>query len=253
MILETEGIVLRQVKTLNGKRMLVIFTKKKGKISVGSTLTEGGRNKSALASRPFTYANYNIFCSRELYNLNSAQSIQSYYGIGDDVDRYMAASYVLELTDKLLVEEQPQPRMFKILEEFLKAIEKREKSHSTLVLCYMVKALDIQGMFPELSRCTACGKEYKKAANTFFSVKEGGYICSDCAKEIADVDEEPLIYNVNFDIINILNYFKDKPFSAFENLALEQKVENKLSEIIKNCLYYYFEIGGLKSERIGGI
>ena len=36
------------------------------------------------------------FKGRESYNLNRGQVIKSYYGIGEDLDKYMAASYVLE-------------------------------------------------------------------------------------------------------------------------------------------------------------
>ena len=99
MITDTEAIVLRQVKTLNGRRMLLLFSRKFGKISVGTNLTEGGKNKSALATRPFTYGRYELFKSRDSYSLNSGQVIESFYSLGEDLDKYMAGSYVLELTE----------------------------------------------------------------------------------------------------------------------------------------------------------
>ena len=102
MITDTEAIVLRQVRTVNSRRMLVLFSKKFGKISVGSNLNEGGKNKTALAQRPFTYGRYELFKSRENYNLNNGQVLKSYYSIGEDLDKYMAASYVLELTEKVV-------------------------------------------------------------------------------------------------------------------------------------------------------
>ena len=55
MITDTEGIVLRQTKTVAGRRMILLFSRKFGKISVGTSAAEGGKNKSALAARPFTY------------------------------------------------------------------------------------------------------------------------------------------------------------------------------------------------------
>ena len=36
MITDTEGIILKQVKTVNGRTMLVMFSRKFGKISVGT-------------------------------------------------------------------------------------------------------------------------------------------------------------------------------------------------------------------------
>ena len=145
MVTDTEGIVLKQIKTVSGRTMLVIFSRKFGKISVGTNLTGSGKNKSALATRPFTYGEYELFKGREVYNLNSGRVIKSYFDIGDDLDKYMAASYVLELTDKILMEEDPQPKLFADLTGFMEAIEKRNKKTDTLILAYMVKALDATG------------------------------------------------------------------------------------------------------------
>ena len=61
MVTDTEGIVLRQTKALGGRRMITLFSKKYGKISVGTSLNEGGRNKTALAVKAFAYGKYELF------------------------------------------------------------------------------------------------------------------------------------------------------------------------------------------------
>ena len=63
---DTEGLVLRQVKTADGRRMLLLFTRKYGKISVGTGLSERStRSRAALSIRPFTYGRYQLFKSRD--------------------------------------------------------------------------------------------------------------------------------------------------------------------------------------------
>ena len=89
MLTDTEGIVLRQVKTSYGRRMILLFSKKYGKISAGTGLNERGKGKSSLALRPFTYGRYELFKNRDSYNINGAEVLKSYYGIGEDVDKYM--------------------------------------------------------------------------------------------------------------------------------------------------------------------
>ncbi len=61
MLTDTEGIVLRQVKTSYGRRMILLFSKKYGKISAGTGINERGKGKSSLALRPFTYGRYELF------------------------------------------------------------------------------------------------------------------------------------------------------------------------------------------------
>ena len=259
MVTDTEGIVLRQVKAMGGRRIITLFSKQYGKISVGTSLTEGGRNKTALSVRAFTYGRYELFKNRESYNLNNGQVIKSYYGIGEDIDKYMAASYVLELTEKLLPEEIPQPRIFTLLTEFLECLEKRSKLHETLVIAYIVKILDILGTMPELSVCTLCGEENPvggdgKTGNSkggekfFFSIKEGGRICPRCAKVLSSQGDGPLIYTLEIGIIDILKYFQKMPVKAFEKIALDQKVQEKIQKLLKDYISYHLDIRGLKSE-----
>ena len=92
MIITTEGIVLRQRKIANNRRMIVIFTKQYGKLSAGTSVNEKSRSKAALALRPFTYAEYDIFKGREAFSINTASVSKSFYSIGEDIDRFMAAS-----------------------------------------------------------------------------------------------------------------------------------------------------------------
>ena len=244
MITDTEAIVLRQVKTLNGRRMLLLFSRKFGKISVGTNITEGGKNKSALAVRPFTYGRYELFKSRDSYSLNSGQVIESFYSLGEDLDKYMAGSYVLELTEKLLADDLPQPRMFALLLDFLNTLEKRSKKHDTLVMAYMVKVLDIMGTMPELDSCCVCGC---RGADRFFSVSGGGMICPKCAQSAA-ASNEPLIYDTNFGIVNILKYFQKEPMSTFGKIALDEGILKELRAILKSYLAYHLDVGKLKSE-----
>lgn len=225
--------------------MLLLFSRKFGKISVGTNLTEGGKNKSALATRPFTYGRYELFKSRDSYSLNSGQVIESFYSLGEDLDKYMAGSYVLELTEKLLADDLPQPRMFSLLLDFLNTLEKRSRKQDTLVMAYMVKALDIMGTMPELDSCCTCGR---KDADRFFSIPGGGMMCSQCARSAAAESNDPLIYDTNFGIVNILRYFQKEPMSTFEKIALDEEILKKLQAIIKRYMAYHLDVGKLKSE-----
>lgn len=247
MIKNTEAIVLRQIKAANGRRMIVLFSKTLGKISVGTNLTEGGKNKTALSIRPFTYGRYELFSVRDNHNLNSGQVIKSFFSLGEDLDKFMAASYALELTDRLLPEDLPSPALFDVLLSFMEELELREKKHDTLVLAYMVKALDIMGAMPELDSCVMCGEPGPKR---YYSVKQGGMICPKCCEELMNTDNEPLIYDTDFGIVDILKYFRDKPVSSFRKLALDDSVQKKLKNILREHFAYHLEIAKLKSEEM---
>ena len=208
MYIQTEGIILRQVKTLNARRMITVFSKNYGKISCGSSISEGGKNKTALALRPFTYGKYELFKGRETYNIQGAETVKSYYGLGEDVDKYMAACYVLELTDKALMEDQPQPKMFMLLLDFLEMLERRKKAYNTLVIGYQLKLLKYQGL--------AASEGLKTKASA--------------------------------DIIETLKFIEDHKLLELETLALKPETENKIRHMLKEYFATYLGLENLKSE-----
>ncbi len=249
MYTNSEGIVLRQVKATGGRRMILIFTKRYGKISIGTGSNEkNAKTKAALAIRPFTYGRYDFYSNRDYYNLSSGETIRSFYSIGEDLDKYMSASFVLELTEKLLPDEVAQPAVFSLLLDFLKAMEKRRKSFDTLVLAYEIKLLKILGVFPKLETCASCSE----GECSYFSVCDGGMICRECYEKIKSNEQNNrhlrLIYKVEFDIVSILNYFAKKPIEAFERIALDDKTAKELQSLIREYFSYHLDVGRLKSE-----
>ena len=245
MITDTEGIIFRQVKTVNGRRMVLLFSKKYGKISAGTSISEKGKSKSSLAMRPFTYGRYELFKNRDSYHINGSEVIKSFYRIGEDVEKYMCCSYVLEFTEKLLQEEAPAPGIFNMILDFFEIMEKRSRKYPSLILAYQVKVLQEAGCMPQISRCVQCGK---KDEPVFFSVKDGGIICKKCAPNFHNISNDSLIYAVNFGIVNVLRYIFDNPIKCFENLALDDEIQLQLSRIIKSYAAFHLDLGELKSE-----
>lgn len=245
MFTDTEGIIFRQVKTVNGRRMVLLFSKKFGKISAGSNISEKGKSKSSLAMRPFTYGRYELYKTKDTYNINSSEVIRSYYKIGEDVEKYMYCSYVLEFTEKLLQEEAPSPGIFTMILDFFEIMEKRTRKYPSLMLAYQIKVLQEAGSMPQVRQCVICGETDEPV---LFSVKEGGILCKRCCHNFHNNKNDALIYTVNFGIVNILRYILDNPLKSFENLALDDEIQKQLGKIIKSYIKYHLDIGELKSE-----
>ena len=243
MITESEGIVLKQVKTVGGRRMILLLSKRFGKISAGTSIDEKGKNRAALALRPFTYGKYELNKTGDAFFLNFAETIASHYRIGEDIDKFMTASYVMEFTEKLAPEDMPCPELVTLLVEFLDMIERRNKNFGTLVIAYILKALRISGNAPQLDSCVFCGSTEGLSA---FHVSEGGVFCSECGK--LPQTNERLIYDVEFDIVKILRYLAENPLHMLEHLALDDKTLEKLWRIMKSYLAYHLDISSLKSE-----
>ncbi len=216
MYITTEGIILRQTKTLGGRRMISIFSRNYGKISCGTSINEGGKNKTALALRPFTYGKYELFKGRDTYNIQGAETIKSYYAIGEDIDKYMAASYVLELTDRVLLEDEPSQDIFRLLLDFFDVLLPRKSAFKTLVTAYRLRLLKLLGL---------------KASD--------GLKASGALKTDSDAD-----------IIETLDFFENHKLSELSNLALKAEQESRIELLLKDYISYHLGIENLKSEGI---
>ncbi|KGF09447.1 hypothetical protein HMPREF1635_03350 [Clostridiales bacterium S5-A14a] len=243
MLLHTEAVVLKRTRAAGGVNMLTLFTKKYGKISVSSKLGFGGKRRSELAISPFTLGDYKIFSNRGYYNLDTADVVKSYYAIGEDIKKYGAASLVLEMTGKMIAEEQPMPDIFTLLKTFLELMEVRQKSQETLVLAYEIKILTKLGYLPQLDACVSCGSVNNL---NFFSIDKGGLLCSDCRQNQVN----SLIYGVEFDIIGVVKYFEKTPFRRFKDIALKRDDAVKIQRLLREYMAYHMDIGELMSDSL---
>lgn len=246
MLCESDGLILRQVKTVNGRRMLKIFTKEFGKISAGTSISEKGKSKSALAIRPFTLGNYQVNKRRDMYYLESAETIRNYYRLGEDVDKFMYASYVLELADKAFEENQPSQEFFYLLIDYLQLLENRNRKFDTLLLSFQIQTLKIIGQSPHMDGCVICGTT---KSLDFFSVPEGGLVCSDCYNNPYRDFNVSLIYPMDEGIINVMNYFMETPIINLERMMLDKKITLELRARIKTFISYHLDLVEFKSER----
>ena len=246
MITDTRAIVLRQVRTINSRRVITLFTEDFGKVAAGVTVSERGKGKASLALRPFAYGNYELFKSRDFFNLNKGQVMKSFYGLGQDVDRYMAAARGMELLDRVLPEWQPSKRLFEMTVEFLTLMEERKSHFDTILLGFEAKALMEAGLFPDLSGCVSCGRE--DAA--YLSVPDGGVLCEEHGEQALENARqaalaggpEPLIFKVDSAIIDILVFYVDHPLTKLAKLALSEELEARVGEIMDGLLAYHLDL-----------
>ena len=246
MNISAEGIVLRQRKIANNRRIIVLFTKQYGKLSAGTSINERGRSRAALALRPFTYAEYDLFKGREAYSINSASVMRSYYSIGEDINRYMSGAAFLEYLEKVIDEEVSMPALFKLSIEFLDSLSRTKTSSNTLLYAFIVKSLRMLGVMPEMGCCVNCGKELSEIPTPrMFSVSSGGVICPECALE-EEQSAAPLLYKPRFDIIDVLRYFESKPLATFEKIDLKQDVADTVRDIISQYTERYLDVDVLR-------
>ena len=212
-----EGIVIRQTKTMGGRRMLLVFTREEGKISAGTFISEKSRGGAALAIRPFAHGQYHITEKREGFrSISSAETINARFELGEDADRFAEASFALEFTDKLLPEGVQEEEIFERLKEYLDMLILRNTDFRLLTVSYMVKVMQALGVFPEPGT-----EEFRE-----------------------------LLSGMNDDILEVAVFITEQPLKRMEDLKLDSDKEMAVFAAVRAFAGQHLEMGMLKSERL---
>jgi DNA repair protein RecO (recombination protein O) len=184
-ITKTEAIVLKSLKFGDTSKIVTLYTKDYGKIKV---IAKGIRKpKSRLAGTLETFFHIQIVfykkLTTEIYLLSQAEIIKPFQKLTKDLSRYAFASGALELLDKLITGEEPNPKLFELTLDTLSFMEScPQKSLEKSFWFYVLNLADILGYKPKFDRCISCNKVIP-AEFILFSPEKGGIVCQKCARQ----------------------------------------------------------------------
>src|SRR5699024_5699267 len=102
MLQKTVGIVLRTQDYGETHKLVTIFTKDLGKITTISLGANKPRSRLSAVSQLFIEAEFLLYIPKGLATLRQGDIISSYRHILEDILRTSYASYMIELTEKLI-------------------------------------------------------------------------------------------------------------------------------------------------------
>lgn len=195
-----EAIVLKRIDFGEADRVLVVFTRERGKLSVVAKGIRRISSRKAGHLELFTHAEVQLARGANLDVITEATTRNAFRGLRDDLARTSHAYLVAELVDALTEEEAHQPEVFDLLVQTFSALA--AASDPRLVVDhYQIKLLDAVGFRPSLTRCLTCREEIQPGKN-YFSPFLGGALCPACGPG------EPSARPIATDVLKVLRYFQ---------------------------------------------
>lgn len=241
MYIVTEAIVLKRVKVSDYDKILTLFTKKAGKMSVSVKGSQNPKSKMASGAHPFVYGEFSINKGGRMSSVTSIDVRESFYKLREDLDKLTIASYFLELANIVIVENVVNNRLFNILLTFLGAMEKASsvEEYHLLKVVFELKLLHTIGLRPEMHSCVNCGNT--NIDNPKFSVDDGGVICEDCFNLYPDA------YKIGHIIPKLIPFLLDHSLEQIIETDIDNILIKKIEFIINQFLLYHLERKGFKS------
>lgn len=238
-MIKTEGIILSEIRYKETSKILKVYTKKLGKISI---LAQGAyRPKSQLiaTTQPFSQVEFHLRAGRNMYYISQADLVKSFYSIRENMERLTYGFYILELLDKSIPDEEENEKLFLLLEKGLDHLSSLDKDYLKFITAYELKYISFIGYRPHLDSCVVCNDG--KNGKLKFSNELGGILCGQCLSQ--DITAK----NISNGILLALNELLYSTFEEISSLNISNDILIKIHEILVDYILYSIERREFKS------
>jgi DNA repair protein RecO (recombination protein O) len=156
--LKTKGIVIREVNTGDADKIITLLTDNRGKISVFLKNARRMKNKAIASSQLFCYSDFVLFKGKDLYSLNSSETIEAFYNIRCELVKLTYASHILEIINDTAQEGQSAFSMQKLLLNTLFMLNKNNINDELITRIFELRLMKILGFSPSIDSCIRCAK-----------------------------------------------------------------------------------------------
>lgn len=177
------GIVLQAFPIGECDKRLVLLTKERGKITVFARGARRTASPLLAAANSFVFGKFFLVEGRTSYRLTGAE-VQNYFReIAFDMEAACYGSYFLEFADYYTRENNDELEMLRLVYAALRAILNKNLDNRLVRCVYELKAMVINGEYPQVFSCPLCGKEEELCS---YFPEKNGIVCRDCAESNPD-------------------------------------------------------------------
>jgi DNA repair protein RecO (recombination protein O) len=229
-----QAIVLRHADWGEADRLVTLFTREQGKLRA---IVKGARkitSRKAGHLEPFMQVKLQLARGRDLFIVNQADTVEAYQPLRENLELTGYASYVSELLDRFIYEEEAAiPLLFQLLSDTLKRLA--DQADAWLVVRYYeMRMLDFLGFRPQLFTCANCGREIQPE-DQFFSFKSGGVICPRCGQGL------PNLSSLSLDTLKYLRHFQRSSYPDAARAKPTPAVRTEAETLMQDYFTYLLE------------
>jgi DNA repair protein RecO (recombination protein O) len=230
-LLRAQGFVLRNRPLGETDRLVTCFTLEHGKLSGVAKGAGKLRSRFGSSLQPLSLVRLMLFGkeTRSLYRIDHTDIVTSFQTLRDDWEKLRPALYAVDLVDALLVEADPQPRVFALLAQLLTSLSAGQMAHFDVWLrVFEARLLTLVGYRPLLERCVICRRPATDPGALSSSL--GGYVCPGCEPGVSDARRlSPATWRLLARVASL-------PWEAVPRLSLSAEQRQELQRVLHALL-----------------
>lgn len=233
--LKTQGIVLRTLDYSESDRIVSFITEEAGKITGIAKGARKSRKRFVNALEPFTCLSIVLTQKKggKMAFIEETAIINHYPGIRSDLEKSLAAAYLMDLTDQFNLEGKRHPDLFHLISLFLSILEKEEYTDN-MVRFFELRFLRLAGYEPVLDRCAICNTPLQSSLPYSFSPSSGGIRCHACHEHLGTTDGIP----VSVGTIRTLLLGKDSEPALLNRIFMTEQCAQECRRLLSRFIRY---------------
>lgn len=242
------AIIINRSDYRESDSLLTVYTKDFGKLSLVARGAKKLNSKLSGHLEPLSLVDVLIIKGKGFDYIGSALGRQAFLGIKDDLNKLYFAGSALRSFNILVRENQPDERLFLLLQRFLEVVDNYpdndfgRENGELLYVFFALKLLSELGYRPEMHECLSCRNKIKSGRN-YFNLKNGGLVCENCFKEEFSIYEKQgirpaEILTISDNCIKLMRFMTDNKLETASKLRLDKKFIKELSVLVNNFITF---------------
>lgn len=233
---KTTAIVIRMADWSESSRVVTLWTRDFGKISV---VAKGARRlKSAFEAGLDLLSQCRIVFLRKssssLDILTESQLQRRFSPAAGSLKALYAGYYLCEVLNGLTEQYDPHPKLYDVCVETLETLSSTADPLLALTRFELVLLREM-GQLPEFDACLACGRSVGEAVSFSFLITQGGLICADCRRP--DFQRQPIQPGT----IRVLRTLATADAAAADRIAVTPEQLRQLRSITTSAICHHLE------------
>lgn len=219
--LKITGIVINNADYKENDKILTIFSLELGVIKAQIRGVKQAKSKLKFACQPFFCGEFFIIKQGNYYLVKNINSIDSFYDLTNNYDRYLVGTTMLETIKLTYKDGMINEGMFLSLLKILENLCYETTNEFLLLIKYMLEFFKLNGYGLNFDKCAICG--IKLTNNVYLSLSVGGFVCNTCADE----------YNLKLEknVFSSLKIVNDVELNKLQTVKLK-------NDVLLKCLMF---------------
>lgn len=226
------GMVLSAVPIGEYDKRIVLLTKERGKVSAFARGARRPNSQLIAASNPFSFGTFEAYEGRSSYTIVKAEISNYFRELAADVEGAYYGFYFMEIADYYARENLDAVHMLKLLYQSLRALESASLDNRLVRRIFELKAMVLNGEYPNVFICLKCGKEKELP---YFHVRSGGTLCENCASQVVETRK------LDKSTLYTLQYIITAKIEKLYTFKVSAEVLKDLAQIMDEYMRFYID------------